>query len=211
MLLALPIVAYLSWVFDIGPQDEVHRIASDKPWLEASITALALVGLGVGIWMVLATADSVAPGRPLSDVSSTANIDPLKEAEPQSIAVLPFADMSPNGDQEYFGDGIAEELINELVRLEGLRVAGRTSSFSFKGTNATHTAIAEALNVGTILEGSIRKDRNRVRITAQLINAADGYHLWSETFDRELVDIFAIQEEIATAVAGALGKVCSSR
>ena len=122
-----------------------------------------------------------------------------------SIAVLPFADMSPNGDQEYFGDGIAEELLNELVRLEGLRVAGRTSSFSFKGTNVNLNAIGEALNVGTILEGSIRKDGDRIRITAQLINAADGFNLWSETYDRELADIFAIQEEIATSVSRALG------
>jgi TolB-like protein len=123
----------------------------------------------------------------------------------RSVAVLPFADMSPNGDQEYFGDGIAEELLNELVRLDGLRVAGRTSSFSFKGTNENLSAIAEALNVGAILEGSVRKDGDRVRITAQLINASDGYHLWSKTYDRELADIFAIQEEIATSVSGALG------
>lgn len=124
---------------------------------------------------------------------------------PASIAVLPFADMSPNGDHEYFGDGIADELLNELVRLDGLRVAGRTSSFSFKGSNDDLKVIGEALNVGTILEGSIRKDGGRVRVTAQLINASDGYHLWSETYDRELADIFVIQEEIATSVSGALG------
>jgi len=118
----------------------------------------------------------------------------------RSVAVLPFADMSPNGDQEYFGDGIAEELLNELVRLDGLRVAGRTSSFSFKGTNESLSAIAEALNVGAILEGSVRKDGDRVRITAQLINIADGEILWSKTYDRELVNIFEIQEEIATSV-----------
>jgi len=129
----------------------------------------------------------------------------LATTAPHSIAVLPFADMSPNGDQEYFGDGIAEELLNELVRLDGLRVAGRTSSFSFKGTNENLNAIAEALNVGAILEGSIRKDGDRVRITAQLVNASDGYNIWSETYDRELADIFAIQEEIATSVSGALG------
>jgi len=124
---------------------------------------------------------------------------------PASIAVLPFADMSPNGDHEYFGDGIADELLNELVRLDGLRVAGRTSSFSFKESNEDLKVIGEALNVGTILEGSIRKDGGRVRVTAQLINASDGYHLWSETYDRELADIFVIQEEIATSVSGALG------
>jgi TolB-like protein len=131
--------------------------------------------------------------------------EPEPQYPPNSVAVLPFADMSPNGDQEYFGDGIAEELLNELVRLDGLRVAGRTSSFSFKGTNEDLNAIGEALNVGAILEGSIRKDGDRVRITAQLINASDGYQIWSETYDRELADIFAIQEEIATSVSGALG------
>jgi len=123
----------------------------------------------------------------------------------RSVAVLPFVDMSPNGDQEYFGDGIAEELLNELVRLDGLRVAGRTSSFSFKGTNENLKSIAEALNVATILEGSIRKDGDQVRITAQLINIADGENLWAQTYNRELKDIFAIQEEIATEVSGALG------
>lgn len=126
-------------------------------------------------------------------------------ASAQSIAVLPFADMSPNGDQEYFGDGIAEELLNELAQLDGLRVAGRTSSFAFKGTGANHKAIAEELNVRTILEGSIRKSGDRVRVTAQLINAADGYHIWSQTYDRKLADIFAIQVEIARSVSGALG------
>ena len=124
---------------------------------------------------------------------------------PASVAVLPFADMSPDGDQEYFGDGIADELLNELVRLDGLHVAGRTSSFSFKGRNEDLKVIGEALNVGTILEGSVRKDGDRVRVTAQLIDASDGYHLWSETYDRELLDIFVIQEEIAKSVSGALG------
>ncbi|NKC01793.1 MAG: hypothetical protein GKR90_25290 [Pseudomonadales bacterium] len=205
MLLALPIVAYLSWVFDIGPDEKVHRITSNKPWLEASITALALVGLGVGCWVVLSNANSIAPGQLDSNVDAAKLVNPSEASEAPSIAVLPFADMSPNGDQEYFGDGIADELLNGLVRLEGLRVAGRTSSFSFKGSNTTHTAIAQSLNVATILEGSIRKDRNRIRITAQLINAADGYHLWSQTYDRELSDIFAVQEEIAGSVSGALG------
>ena len=123
----------------------------------------------------------------------------------RSVAVLPFADMSPIGDQEYFGDGIAEQLLNELVRLEGLRVAPRTSSFSFKGTNESLSAIAEALNVLTIVEGSVRKEGDQVRITAQLINVADEKILWADTYDRKIANIFAIQEEIATKVSGALG------
>lgn len=129
----------------------------------------------------------------------------LESSSAPSIAVLPFADMSPNGDQEYFGDGIAEELLNELARLKGLRVAGRTSSFSFKGKGESLSAIAEVLNVATILEGSIRKDGDQVRITAQLNNIADGRILWSKTYNREFAGIFAIQEEIATEVSGALG------
>ena len=123
----------------------------------------------------------------------------------KSIAVLPFVDMSPGGDQEYFGDGIAEELLNQLANLEGLRVAGRTSSFAYKGRNEDLRTIGEALDVSLILEGSVRKDGSRIRITAQLINALDGYHFWSETYDRDLTDIFAIQDEIAETVAGILG------
>ncbi len=123
----------------------------------------------------------------------------------QSIAVLPFVDMSPARDQQHIGDGIAEEILDQLTGLEGLRVTARTSSFAFRDRNQTLPSIAEALNVNAILEGSIRRDGDRLRITAQLINASDGYHLWSETYERQLTDIFAIQADIARAVAGALG------
>jgi len=128
------------------------------------------------------------------------------EATFQTIAVLPFVDMSQDGDNEYFSDGLTEELLNILAKIRELRVAGRTSSFAFKGKDEDLRSIGQKLNVATILEGSVRKDnkRNRVRITAQLINVEDGYHLWSETYDRDLEDIFAIQEEIARKVAQAL-------
>ena len=114
--------------------------------------------------------------------------------------------MSQDGDNEYFSDGLTEELLNILAKIRELRVAGRTSSFAFKGKNEDLRSIGKKLNVATILEGSVRKDdkRNRVRITAQLVNVEDGYHLWSETYDRDLEDIFAIQEEIARKVAQAL-------
>jgi serine/threonine-protein kinase len=121
-----------------------------------------------------------------------------------SIAVLPFADMSPDHDQEYFGDGMAEELIDALTKVDGLRVAARTSSFAFKGKEEDICAIGVKLRVGSVLEGSVRKAGNRLRITAQLISVADGYHLWSETYDRELEDVFAIQDEISRAIVGAL-------
>ena len=121
-----------------------------------------------------------------------------------SIAVLPFANMSADPENEYFGDGMAEEIINALAQVPGLRVAARTSAFGFKGKTHDLRAVGEKLNVGTILEGSIRRAGNRVRVTAQLVSVADGYHLWSERYDRELTDIFTIQDEIATAIASRL-------
>ena len=121
-----------------------------------------------------------------------------------SIAVLPFVDMSSEKNQEYFSDGLAEELLNDLAKIPGLRVAARTSSFQFKGKNEDLRTVGEKLNVGAILEGSVRKQGSRVRITAQLIKVGDGFHLWSETYDREMNDIFAVQDEIARSVAGSL-------
>lgn len=121
-----------------------------------------------------------------------------------SIAVLPFSDLSEGGGNEFFGDGLAEELLNSLSKLGRLRVAGRTSSFSFKDRNEDIRSIGEQLNVGSVLEGSVRRAGNRIRITAQLINVADGFQLWSETYDRELEDIFAVQEDVARSIVAAL-------
>ncbi|QFU77260.1 hypothetical protein EY643_17225 [Halioglobus maricola] len=123
---------------------------------------------------------------------------------PRSIAVLPFVNMSDDASQEYFSDGISEELLNGLAKIRELRVAARTSSFAFKGKNQDISDIARQLKVDTVLEGSVRKAGQRVRITAQLINADDGYHLWSETYDRDLTDIFAVQDEISAAIVDAL-------
>ncbi|HEX9120864.1 MAG TPA: protein kinase [Terriglobales bacterium] len=124
--------------------------------------------------------------------------------ETPSIAVLPFVNMSSDKEQEYFSDGLAEELLNDLAKIQELRVVARTSSFQFKGKNEDLRTVGKKLNVGAILEGSVRKEGKKVRITAQLIKAADGFHLWSETYDRELNDIFAVQEDIARSVAGSL-------
>ncbi|MFI4942792.1 MAG: protein kinase, partial [Burkholderiales bacterium] len=121
-----------------------------------------------------------------------------------SIAVLPFVDLSPAKDQEFFADGLSEELLNALARIPELRVTGRTSSFRFKGTQEDLRAIGTKLNVATLLEGSVRRAGNQVRITAQLVKAADGFHLWSETYDRQVDDVFAVQDEIARSVASAL-------
>ncbi len=128
-----------------------------------------------------------------------------------SIAVLAFSDMSPEQDQEYFCDGISEEIINRLARLEGLRVVARTSSFAFKGRSQDIRTIGASLGVGAVLEGSVRKAGNQLRITVELLNVDDGCHLWSEHFDRELQDVFAIQEEIGYRVVRSLEVELSER
>jgi TolB-like protein/Tfp pilus assembly protein PilF len=125
-------------------------------------------------------------------------------APEKSIAVLPFSDLSQTKDQEYFCDGISEELLDSLAKIEGLRVVARTSAFAFKGKNVSVGEIAAKLGVQNILEGSLRRDGNRIRLTAQLINARDGFHLWSQTYERELQGVFAMQDEITSAIVEAL-------
>jgi TolB-like protein/tetratricopeptide (TPR) repeat protein len=129
----------------------------------------------------------------------------LRQLPAPSVAVLPFTDLSAAGDHSYFGDGLAEQLIDELTRLEGVRVASRTSSFRYRDSGADARAVGDALDVTTILEGSVRRSGNTLRITAQLIDAGDGYHLWSDSFDRPMGDLLIVQDEIAAAVAGVLG------
>src|SRR5205085_11645500 len=141
---------------------------------------------------------SARPETPRQSEAATRSI-PQK-----SIAVLPFVDLSPAKDQEYFCDGISEEILDALAKVEGLRVVARTSSFSFKGKNADVTEIARKLNVRNILEGSLRREGNRIRVSAQLINTRDGFHIWSETFERELQGVFAVQDEITQAIVEAL-------
>ncbi len=158
-------------------------------WLGASAAALVLALAAASWWGFQAWRTKGRAGPP---------------AETSSIAVLPFVDMSPNQDQEYFADGLSEELLNVLAKIPELRVAGRTSCFQFKGKNEDLRVIGQKLNVGTILEGSVRKAGRRVRVTAQLVKAADGFHLWSETYDRELDDIFAVQDDISRSVSSAL-------
>ena len=136
--------------------------------------------------------------------SGASSAEAPAQATAKSIAVLPFADMSAGKDQEYFADGLSEELLNLLAQLPELRVIGRTSSFQFKGRNEDLRVIGEKLNVAHILEGSVRKSDEKVRITAQLIRAADGSHLWSQTYDRTLDDIFVVQDDIAGEVVKAL-------
>ena len=122
----------------------------------------------------------------------------------QSAAVLPFADLSPGKDQEYFSDGLTEELTNALSRLPGLKVAARSSAFQFRGSGIDVREVGHRLGVGTVIEGSVRRSGDRLRVSAQLVNASNGYELWSESYDRDMADIFAVQEEIARAIVSAL-------
>ena len=151
----------------------------------------------------MGTAAPTATAAPIPVSASPAA--PRAPPTARSVAVLPFTNLSADPDQEYFSDGLTEELINHLVQVRGLRVPARTSSFAFKGRNEDLRTVGETLAVSHVLEGSVRKAGNRLRITAQLIGCADGYHLWSQAFDRDLDDIFAIQNDISRAVAEALG------
>lgn len=162
---------------------------------------IVLVGLGFVIACALAWTYDIS-GRGIERTAPMATALPV--APDASVAILPFADMSEARDQDYFCDGLAEEILNALASIQGMRVASRTSSFRFRDGTTDARDIGRALNVATIMEGSVRKSGERVRVTAQLIDAGNGYHLWSENFDRGLEDIFAIQEEIARSVAKAL-------
>ena len=142
----------------------------------------------------------------LAELAGAATAETV-EAPPlrlRSIAILPFQNLSPDPDQDYFCDGMAEELISALARIPGLRVAARTSAFQFKGRSEDVRRIGESLGVDTVLEGSVRKSGNRLRLTAQLVSAADGYHLWAERYEREMRDVFALQDEIGSAIVQAL-------
>ena len=195
--LGFPASVILAWRLDGGrgrPRSSSRTGSPDR-------SSSAPIGAGALLLLGLAAA---APGLVYFFVWPAAFREPAVHAGVPSVAVLPFTDMSPGKDQEYFADGVAEEILNSLAQVEGLRVAGRTSSFAFKGKGEDVAAIAKRLRVTSVLEGSLRKEGNRVRITAQLVNASEGYHLWSRTFERDVSDIFAVQDDIARSVAEAL-------
>jgi len=175
------------------------EIGETGRWFTAStltvVGAFVLLAVGLGWWWF--THQSGKTSQQIASAQTNAT-------DQKSIAVLPFVDLSQAKDQEYFCDGISEEILDALAKVEGLRVVARTSSFSFKGKNADVAEIAQKLNVQNVLEGSLRREGNRIRITAQLINAHDGFHLWSDTYERELKDVFAVQDEITRSIVDAL-------
>ncbi|WP_395075816.1 tetratricopeptide repeat protein [Hyphococcus sp.] len=197
LLIGFPVAMILAWAFEMTPEGMKPTASVPEG---ASITAktgktldYVIIG-GLALVAVMIVADRLMPEQP--GAARTANTD-----DNASVAVLPFIDLSPDGDQEFFSDGISEEILNVLVRIPELKVAGRTSSFSFKGRNEDLREIGSALGVNHVLEGSVRRSGAQLRITAQLIRSSDGFHLWSETYDREMTDIFNIQDDIAKAVA----------
>jgi adenylate cyclase len=197
-LVGFPLAIVLSWVYDLRPAGGVQSGANAPTSPRGSGPRRAGV-IYVGGLLALATgavALSLLGGR-------TPGPSPVTASD-RSIGVLPFVNMSADAENEYFSDGLTEELMNALAQVRGLRVAARTSSFAFKGRNDDVSEIAQKLRVGTVLEGSVRRTGTSLRITAQLIDASTGYHLWSDTYDRELEDIFAIQEEIARSIVETL-------
>ena len=197
-----------AWVYEMTPdglkrEADVDRSQSQTPETGKKINTVIVVLLVIAIGGLIA--DRLMPETRV-EVEEAAVIaeSPKAPIDTLSIAVLPFADLSQDQDQQYFTDGLSEELLNLLVRVDDLRVASRTSSFSYRDSTLDIPEISKALNVGHILEGSVRKDGDRIRITAQLIEAGTDTHLWSENFDRELTDIFAIQDEIANSIVNAL-------
>jgi TolB-like protein len=223
ILLAFGFVPALifAWVFELTPEGlkrdaEVRPEESIAPQTARRMDRLIIVLLIVALVYFGIDKFVLAPRREAALVATTTEAvkaSAVKDAaaggagnlvNDKSIAVLPFADLSPTHDQEYFSDGMTEEILDALAKVQDLRVAARTSSFYFKGRNEKLQAIGAALGVANVLEGSVRKQGNKVRITAQLIQAHDGFHLWSQSYDGELTDVFELQERIARAITDAL-------
>jgi TolB-like protein/Tfp pilus assembly protein PilF len=202
VLLGFPISLLFAWAFDVTPEGlkAEHASRGNKRFV---LVTVALAALAFAWYFKGQPTYREAPA-PATAAAKVAAASPKQAVNRKSIAVLPFTDLSPGHDQEYFSDGMAEEILNALAQVQDLKVAGRTSSFHFKGKNDDLRAIGEALGVANILEGSVRKQGDKVRITAQLIQASDGFHLWSESYDGDLSDVFKLQERIARAITDKL-------
>jgi adenylate cyclase len=219
LLLGFPLVLIFSWVYEMTSEglkreSQIDRSNSVAPVTGRKIDRLIIAGLIVVVAVLIADrlllVSSRGAAQPASVTDGALDTVPVPEEnldnvlQAKSIAVLPFVNMSGDEENEYFSDGLTEELLNLLAKVDDLRVSSRTSSFAFKGKDASIPSVASQLKVDNILEGSVRKSGTQVRITAQLIDVETDSHVWSETYDRKLDDIFAIQDEIAEAVVTAL-------
>ena len=204
----------LAWIFQLTPEgiardDDAHAPARDAAVAGRRMDAVIAIGLAAVVALMVGERLWPRPHAvPAAPVAESPTPAPPRQAEAgaKSVAVLPFADLSPSKDQGYLADGLAEELLNALTRIDGLKVASRTTSFSFRDSTESLPEIARRMKVGHVIEGSVRSAGDRLRVTAQLIDVASDTHLWSETYDRAAGDIFAIQSDIATSIAAALGK-----
>jgi TolB-like protein len=213
----IPFALLFAWIFELTPEGIKRETEIDRSQsittktgrkLDFTIIAILVLALGYFAWdkFVLQDVDVSVPDNASLEATneSLVTASPEQQVSSRSIAVLPFVNMSSDTDQEYFSDGISEEILNVLTKIPDLHVTSRSSAFAFKGKTVDIPTVAAQLGVANILEGSVRKSGNKVRITAQLIEASTDRHLWSETYDRELVDIFAIQDEISLAIVTAL-------
>jgi adenylate cyclase len=200
LALGIPVVATLAWYHGARARSRISGF-------ELAILTVLLVIAGSVLWLVSRGGHQqphLQARTVIPSATSAALVQPAFSPPPHSIAVLPFTNLSGDPKEEYFSDGVSEELINALSQIDALQVAARTSSFSFKGKNVDIRTIARTLGVASILEGSIRRSGNEVRITAQLINAVNGFHIWSKEYDHDLSNILALQSDIATSVAAQL-------
>jgi len=219
-LVGLPFALFFAWAYELTPEGikreaEVDRSASVTPRTGRRIDRVIIVFLAAAVVLLLADrffltgktgSDPVSGQESVTSAQSPNRVYGDQNSAPpeKSVAVLPFADMSQGGDQEWFADGLAEEILNALVRVPDLQVAARTSSFQYRDPDQSIPEIAGELGVAHVLEGSVRSAGDRVRVTAQLIRAADGFHVWSENYDRDMEDMIAIQEDLARSIAQAL-------
>jgi TolB-like protein/Tfp pilus assembly protein PilF len=214
LVVGFPLALFFAWAFEMTPDgirkekdvdrtESITHVTSQK--LNNTIITILVMALAFFVYDKFGSGSEPPNESETVDAAAPANTE---AAEPQalekSIAVMPFVNMSADADNEYFSDGLSEELLNLLAKVDGLKVAARTSTFKFKGKEVDIAEIGEQLNVATVLEGSVRRAGNTARITAQLIKVDDGFHLWSETYDRDLDNIFQVQDEIARAIVDAL-------
>ena len=218
MAVGFPAVVIFAWVYEITPEglkptaevphgQSIRRLTGRR--LDMAIIAVLVLALGYFVLDKFWISKHIAGPQPVASASPAASAPatppaPAFAPPPHSIAVLPFVNMSGDKEQEYFSEGLTEELLNSLSRINELQVAARTSSFSFQGEHPDIATVAHKLNVGAVLEGSVRRSANTVRITAQLVNGVTGFHFWSQSYDRDLGDVLKLQTDIATAVASTL-------
>jgi TolB-like protein/Tfp pilus assembly protein PilF len=203
-VIGFPFLLIFSWVYELTPEGLKRESEVDRSDSITQVTARRLDFITIGLLAVAIGFTAFDRFVPRRSGSATPIVAAAPVTNDSSIAVLPFVDMSQGKDQEYFSDGLSEELLNLLARVPQLRVIARTSSFAFKGKEIGIAEIAKTLNVANVLEGSVRKSGDTLRITAQLIRTADSSHLWSETYDRQMTDVFKVQDEIAGAVVAQL-------